>query len=150
MFWMRAYPLRGEVGGGGWALEFSSFKGPVFPLYLLFLDGMFLATLLFIYRVTNKKYKYLVVDSSKLCSFTNLMQAGEIRVARVGSGLGRRYGTGRFVPGRDVPGLAKRLAAGGGARHETGGRHRLSPRSSKVGLAEKLERDPPLLSFSFQ
>jgi hypothetical protein len=24
MFWMRAYPLRGEVGGG-WALEFSSF-----------------------------------------------------------------------------------------------------------------------------
>ncbi len=24
MFWMRAYPLRGE-GGGGWALEFSSF-----------------------------------------------------------------------------------------------------------------------------
>jgi hypothetical protein len=28
MFWMRAYPLRGEVGGG-WALEFSSFFGPV-------------------------------------------------------------------------------------------------------------------------
>jgi hypothetical protein len=28
MFWMRAYPLRGEVGGG-WALEFSSFLGPV-------------------------------------------------------------------------------------------------------------------------
>jgi hypothetical protein len=26
MFWMRAYPLRGEVGGG-WALEFSSFLG---------------------------------------------------------------------------------------------------------------------------
>jgi hypothetical protein len=25
---MRAYPLRGEVGGG-WALEFSSFLGPV-------------------------------------------------------------------------------------------------------------------------
>ncbi len=24
MFWMRAYPLRGEVGEG-WALEFSSF-----------------------------------------------------------------------------------------------------------------------------
>jgi hypothetical protein len=24
MFWMRAYPLRGEVGGG-WALEFESF-----------------------------------------------------------------------------------------------------------------------------
>jgi hypothetical protein len=28
MFWMRAYPLRGEVGGG-WALEFKSFLGPV-------------------------------------------------------------------------------------------------------------------------
>ncbi len=28
MFWMRAYPLRGEVGGG-WALEFESFSGPV-------------------------------------------------------------------------------------------------------------------------
>ncbi len=28
MFWMRAYPLRGEVGGG-WALEFPSFLGPV-------------------------------------------------------------------------------------------------------------------------
>ncbi len=28
MFWMRAYPLRGEVGGG-WALEFSSFLDPV-------------------------------------------------------------------------------------------------------------------------
>jgi hypothetical protein len=28
MFWMRAYPLCGEVGGG-WALEFSSFLGPV-------------------------------------------------------------------------------------------------------------------------
>ncbi len=27
MLWMRAYPLRGEVGGG-WALEFSSFFGP--------------------------------------------------------------------------------------------------------------------------
>ena len=27
MFWMRAYPLRGEVGGG-WALEFPSFLGP--------------------------------------------------------------------------------------------------------------------------
>jgi hypothetical protein len=26
--WMRAYPLRGEVGGG-WALEFESFLGPV-------------------------------------------------------------------------------------------------------------------------
>ncbi len=26
MFWMCAYPLRGEVGGG-WALEFSSFLG---------------------------------------------------------------------------------------------------------------------------
>ncbi len=25
--WMRAYPLRGEVGGG-WALEFESFLGP--------------------------------------------------------------------------------------------------------------------------
>jgi hypothetical protein len=28
IFWMRAYPLRGEVGGG-WALEFESFLGPV-------------------------------------------------------------------------------------------------------------------------
>jgi hypothetical protein len=28
MFWMRAYPLRGEVGGG-WGLEFESFLGPV-------------------------------------------------------------------------------------------------------------------------
>jgi hypothetical protein len=28
MFWMRAYSLRGEVGGG-WALEFSNFLGPV-------------------------------------------------------------------------------------------------------------------------
>jgi hypothetical protein len=28
MFWKRAYPLRGEVGGG-WALEFESFLGPV-------------------------------------------------------------------------------------------------------------------------
>ncbi len=28
MFWMRAYPLQGEVGGG-WALEFESFLGPV-------------------------------------------------------------------------------------------------------------------------
>jgi hypothetical protein len=28
MFWMGAYPLRGEVGGG-WALEFKSFLGPV-------------------------------------------------------------------------------------------------------------------------
>jgi hypothetical protein len=28
MIWMRAYPLRGEVGGG-WALEFESFLGPV-------------------------------------------------------------------------------------------------------------------------
>ncbi len=28
MFWMRAYPLGGEVGGG-WALEFESFLGPV-------------------------------------------------------------------------------------------------------------------------
>ncbi len=28
MFWMRAYPLRGEMGGG-WALEFSSFLVPV-------------------------------------------------------------------------------------------------------------------------
>jgi hypothetical protein len=28
MFWMRAYPLRGEVRGG-WALEFKSFLGPV-------------------------------------------------------------------------------------------------------------------------
>jgi hypothetical protein len=27
MFWMRAHPLRGEVGGG-WALEFSSFLDP--------------------------------------------------------------------------------------------------------------------------
>jgi hypothetical protein len=28
MFWMRTYPLRGEVGGG-WALEFPSFLDPV-------------------------------------------------------------------------------------------------------------------------
>jgi hypothetical protein len=28
MFWMRAYTLHGEVGGG-WALEFPSFLGPV-------------------------------------------------------------------------------------------------------------------------
>jgi hypothetical protein len=28
MFWMRAYPLRGQVGGS-WALEFESFLGPV-------------------------------------------------------------------------------------------------------------------------
>ncbi len=28
MFWMRAYPLQGEVGGG-WALEFESFLGSV-------------------------------------------------------------------------------------------------------------------------
>ncbi len=28
MFWMGAYKLRGEVGGG-WALEFPSFSGPV-------------------------------------------------------------------------------------------------------------------------
>jgi hypothetical protein len=28
MFWIRAYPLRGEVGGG-WALEFSSILGSV-------------------------------------------------------------------------------------------------------------------------
>ncbi len=28
MFWMRAYPLGGQVGGG-WALEFESFQGPV-------------------------------------------------------------------------------------------------------------------------
>ncbi len=28
MFWMRAYPLGGKVGGG-WALEFESFLGPV-------------------------------------------------------------------------------------------------------------------------
>jgi hypothetical protein len=28
MFWLRAYPLCGEVGGG-WALEFPSFLGPV-------------------------------------------------------------------------------------------------------------------------
>jgi hypothetical protein len=27
MFWMRAYPLRGQVGGG-WPLEISSFFGP--------------------------------------------------------------------------------------------------------------------------
>jgi hypothetical protein len=65
------------------------------------------------------------------------MQAGEIRVARVGSGLGRRYGTGRLVPSGYVPGLAERLAAGGGARHKTGGRHRLSSRRSKVGIAER-------------
>jgi hypothetical protein len=28
MFWMRAFPLRRQVGGG-WALEFESFLGPV-------------------------------------------------------------------------------------------------------------------------
>jgi hypothetical protein len=28
MSWLRAYPLRGEMGGG-WALEFASFLGPV-------------------------------------------------------------------------------------------------------------------------
>ncbi len=28
MFWMRAYTLHGEVGGG-WALEFPSILGPV-------------------------------------------------------------------------------------------------------------------------
>jgi hypothetical protein len=28
MFWMRAYPLRRQVGGG-WALEFESFLGRV-------------------------------------------------------------------------------------------------------------------------
>jgi hypothetical protein len=28
IFWMRAYPLRGEVEGG-WALEFESFLGPL-------------------------------------------------------------------------------------------------------------------------
>jgi hypothetical protein len=28
MFWMCAYPLRGELGGG-WTLEFESFLGPV-------------------------------------------------------------------------------------------------------------------------
>jgi hypothetical protein len=28
MFWMRAYPLRGQVGGG-WALEIESFWGPM-------------------------------------------------------------------------------------------------------------------------
>ncbi len=28
MFWMRAYPLRGQVGEG-WSLEFESFLGPV-------------------------------------------------------------------------------------------------------------------------
>jgi hypothetical protein len=28
MFWMRAYPLRGQVRGG-WALEIESFLGPV-------------------------------------------------------------------------------------------------------------------------
>ncbi len=27
MFWMRAYPLLGQVGGG-WVLEFKSFLGP--------------------------------------------------------------------------------------------------------------------------
>jgi hypothetical protein len=27
MFWLRAYPLRGQVGGG-WALEIESFLGP--------------------------------------------------------------------------------------------------------------------------
>jgi hypothetical protein len=28
MFWVRAYPLRGQLGGG-WALEIESFLGPV-------------------------------------------------------------------------------------------------------------------------
>jgi hypothetical protein len=28
MFWMRAYPLRGQVGEG-WALELENFLGPV-------------------------------------------------------------------------------------------------------------------------
>jgi hypothetical protein len=28
LFWMRAYPLRGQVGGG-WNLEIESFLGPV-------------------------------------------------------------------------------------------------------------------------
>ncbi len=28
MFWMRAYPVRGQVGGG-WALNIESFLGPV-------------------------------------------------------------------------------------------------------------------------
>jgi hypothetical protein len=28
MFWMRAYPLRGQAGGG-WALEIKSFLGAV-------------------------------------------------------------------------------------------------------------------------
>jgi hypothetical protein len=28
MFWMQAYPLRGQVGGG-WALEIESFSAPV-------------------------------------------------------------------------------------------------------------------------
>ncbi len=28
MSWMQAYPLRGDVGGG-WALEFENFLGPV-------------------------------------------------------------------------------------------------------------------------
>jgi hypothetical protein len=28
MFWMRAYPLQGQVGGG-WALEIESFLGAV-------------------------------------------------------------------------------------------------------------------------
>ncbi len=28
MFWMRAYPLQAQVGGG-WALEFKIFLGPV-------------------------------------------------------------------------------------------------------------------------
>jgi hypothetical protein len=28
MFWMRAYPLRGQVGRG-WALEIENFSGPV-------------------------------------------------------------------------------------------------------------------------
>ncbi len=31
MFWMGAYPLLGEVGGG-WALEFLSFLGPKWHL----------------------------------------------------------------------------------------------------------------------
>jgi hypothetical protein len=34
IFWMRAYPLQGEVGGG-WALEFKSFLGPVKYIQLI-------------------------------------------------------------------------------------------------------------------
>jgi hypothetical protein len=37
MFWVRAYPLRGEVGGV-WALEFSSFLEEMhIPCFLFFL-----------------------------------------------------------------------------------------------------------------